>query len=122
MSAKSLPDALRACIELGEKADSKENWRAARAAEEFIRQHGPALEALLREREWRPIESVPRDGRSVDMWRNDGVRVSDVHWLHEFGSWSAIRVGTHYTHWMPLPAGPNGAEGDVRPASLGDSP
>lgn len=89
---------------------------------QFIRQHGPALEALLREREWRPIESVPRDGRSVDMWRNDGVRVSDVHWLHEFGSWSAIRVGTHYTHWMPLPAGPNGAEGDVRPASLGDSP
>lgn len=79
---------------------------------------------------WRPIESAPKDGSTIDVWR-DGTRET-VYWglpPHECGEmgqycdsdWHSIKkpgwicstfgefVGGQYapfTHWMPLPAGP----------------
>lgn len=81
---------------------------------------------------WRPIETAPKDGTVIDVWR-DGHRET-VYWglpPHECGEmgqycdsdWHAIKRpgwicatfgefigGKHdpFTHWMPLPPPPSG--------------
>ncbi len=80
---------------------------------------------------WRAIESAPKDGSTIDVWR-DGTRET-VYWglpPHECGEmgsycdsdWHSIKKpgwicstfgefigGKHdpFTHWMPVPDGPD---------------
>lgn len=81
--------------------------------------------------DWQPIETAPRDGTVIDVWREDGGR-DTVFWgkpSHSCGEaesycdsdWHSIRapgwvcntfdefIGRKhnpFTHWMPLPAPP----------------
>ena len=87
----------------------------------------PAAEPVA----WRPIETAPKDGSIIDVWRPEGGR-DTVFWgfpSHECGEmgqycdseWHSIRapgwvcstfnqlVGRKhapFTHWMPLPSAP----------------
>lgn len=68
-----------------------------------------ALDLLrqLREREWQPIETAPKDGTLVDLWHPIFGRISDACWHR--GVWNTARGDdfTEFTHWQPLPAPPN---------------
>jgi hypothetical protein len=69
---------------------------------------------------WRPIETAPKDGTKVDLWRlsdkwqavAEGRRITDAwfadgRWRHEDYDYGHERsVSGHITHWMPLPEGP----------------
>lgn len=60
--------------------------------------------------EWRPIESAPKDGTRVLVWRRreqgyDHVRMG-VDWCKN-GVWQKSRRDMHPTHWMPLPPPPS---------------
>ncbi|TDW65391.1 hypothetical protein EDF57_103575 [Novosphingobium sp. PhB55] len=87
---------------------------------------------------WRTIESAPKDGTMIDVWR-DGTRET-VYWglpPHECGEmgsycdsdWHSIKKpgwicstfgefvgGKHdpFTHWMPLPVGPSVSAAQTR--------
>lgn len=64
---------------------------------------------------WQPIETAPRDGTIVDLWRPNygGERLCAYRWeqLSE-GNGFFSPVGSGYcvvrdaTHWMPLPEPP----------------
>lgn len=70
---------------------------------------------------WRPIETAPKDGTVVLVWR---PRESDDHVAHAAvdhwrsyeiggggsGSWYRSRRYQQPTHWMPLPATPGGSD------------
>jgi hypothetical protein len=76
---------------------------------------GLIAEALAAEREaWRPIETAPKDGTAVLLFRQlDG---SDGYWLVGWwqeadagwfwGSHKLLREAMAPTHWMPLPTPP----------------
>jgi len=66
---------------------------------------------------WQPIASAPKDGRAFLAYA-DG-KITTVHWIKESPDreafWSLCVPGTFTlhnfwepTHWMPLPAGPEG--------------
>lgn len=81
---------------------------------------------------WRPIDSAPKDGTAIDVWRDEGGRET-VYWgypPHECGEmgglcdsdWHSIRAAgwvcntfgeflgrnhNPFTHWQPLPTGPS---------------
>jgi hypothetical protein len=64
--------------------------------------------------EWQPIETAPKDGTPVDLWR-DGERLTNYRRM-DLGRgnvfYDPIDVGVccvrDATHWMPLPAPPTG--------------
>lgn len=65
--------------------------------------------------EWQPIETAPKDGTPVDIWRPSwgGERVTNmrrVELSHENIFYEPISSGPacvrDATHWMPLPAPP----------------
>jgi hypothetical protein len=79
------------------------------------------------ERQWRPIETAPREGTEVMLWLGDRVVVGAwkcelasyhrVGWQDGAMTWKSKSVrreeGWHHglvvvtpTHWMPRPAGP----------------
>ena len=94
-----------------------------------------AIAAMSPAPQWRTIDSAPRDGQVIDVWRDTGGRAT-VYWgmpLHTCGEmgqncdsdWHRIKTpgwvcstfgeflgGRHnpFTHWMPLPTPPAGAE------------
>ena len=72
--------------------------------------------------EWQPIETVPRDGTVILAWR---FYVVAMKWTGDVAyPWEAVALGNHpcmnmasngfhgadnsLTHWMPLPAPPEG--------------
>ena len=63
---------------------------------------------------WRPIETAPKDGTPVDLWRGEwkerAVNMRRVELRHDNVFYEAIESGPTYvrdaTHWMPLPAQP----------------
>jgi hypothetical protein len=79
--------------------------------------------------EWQPIESAPRDGESILIWKTDERMVGEymmaAYWdnQHFSGEAGFVPVGGHHkqgytsevtgtpqgypTHWMPLPARPS---------------
>jgi hypothetical protein len=68
---------------------------------------------------WRPIETVPKDGSTIDLWcRNISqgstgeVRIPDAWWDDDVDRWVdstgfCIEQKWCPTHWMPLPAPPH---------------
>jgi hypothetical protein len=72
------------------------------------------IERLRFEREWRPIETAPKDGRSIICFAGEGSRaVSQCRWGYDGSSdrtgWlncNGSLFGS--THWLPLPAPPEG--------------
>lgn len=79
---------------------------------------------------WQDIETAPRDGTFVDLWRKDHGRLADCYWgrpSHECGEsgqycdsdWHSLDEGwvdgtfdhlipgDDITHWMPLPSPPS---------------
>ncbi|MBP7704145.1 MAG: hypothetical protein KA105_02530 [Caulobacter sp.] len=97
----------------------------------------PLLLDRLKAEEWQPIETAPKDGSVIDVWREEGGR-SEIYWgfpHHECGEmgglcdsdWHRIKKpgwvcshfgefigGRHnpFTHWRPLPAPPRAEEGE----------
>lgn len=63
---------------------------------------------------WRPIETAPKDGTPVDLWRGEwkerAVNMRRVELRHDNVFYEAIESGPtcvrDATHWMPLPAPP----------------
>jgi hypothetical protein len=63
---------------------------------------------------WQPIETAPRDGRWVIVYRpkSDGSYIPSVgpdYWMTEkrLQCWGKSRTDTPPTHWMPLPPPPS---------------
>jgi hypothetical protein len=64
------------------------------------------LRALLAEREWRPIETAPKDGTSVFTMPHQRVThyVDGVGWIFWHTSSEEYRaLEPQPTHWQPLP-------------------
>ena len=66
--------------------------------------------------QWQPIETAPKDGTKVDMWRVH-YRTPDVFWSNGEDWWCVdgkfmqsdpVPLGTspEPTHWQPLPEPP----------------
>lgn len=82
-------------------------------ADESADRYGAGVDAAG----WRPIETAPRDGTRVLVWRpresDDHVAHAGVdHWRDDnagggSGSWYRSRRYQQPTHWMPLPAPPS---------------
>lgn len=75
-----------------------------------------ALRAV-REGQWQPIDSAPRDGTKIDVINHHGERTTDVyfsphrnrwvHWWQQYhGSMGEVELDIAPTHWMPLPTPP----------------
>lgn len=72
--------------------------------------HFPALISALREREWRPMDSAPRDGTAILAKLPDSdlyavVRFKGGVWRIAWDGWIVCDQDTP-THWQPLPEGP----------------
>src|SRR3546814_18360956 len=66
-----------------------------RSAVNLLRTHGPALLAALRLREWRPIESAPKDGSLFLGW------VAAERWSAEDGGGPGRRDATSEVDFCP---------------------
>jgi hypothetical protein len=57
--------------------------------------------------EWQPIETAPRDGRTILVRQGDWAP-HHAYWRKECHEWWAIEYHgcPRPTHWMPLPAPP----------------
>ena len=70
----------------------------------------------MRERDWQPIETAPKDGTNVLLWWPfwcKGRPTIGYFGFHGIQQWAAPEClegdGDPPTHWMPLPAGPGAA-------------
>lgn len=85
-----------------------EDWRPTRS--EIIAR---AFLTLVSEREWRPIESAPKDGAYIDLWVSGGDdewRVPDAYY-NRIDGWRSrahvpLKGPVTPTHWKPLPEPP----------------
>ena len=72
---------------------------------------------------WQPIETAPKDGTGVLLYRNmpfssgEVYEVVSVYWAEWLENWRACgteevvdQYGEPFTHWMPLPAPPEESE------------
>ena len=74
------------------------------AARLKIHEAADALDAALKEREWQPIETAPKDGTPFIVWWPGGYADTMASWREYLGF---IGFGEpHATHWQPLPAPP----------------
>lgn len=84
------------------------------------------LEAELRQREWQPIETAPKDGTHIWLFSNGDHQCAgywlitsgeDYHWEGWIFADELLADvkpdGLDPTHWMPLPAAPAGGEGEA---------
>jgi hypothetical protein len=63
--------------------------------------------------EWQPIETAPKDGQPILVWRDSGVHIMRWRIRRDDGNgfWDEWHVGVRHlkiqpTHWMPLPEPP----------------
>lgn len=71
----------------------------------------------VREAEWQPIETAPRDGTAVLVWlREYKGRDRFTSYVAQFDGYSWVSVPGKYTwaptHWQPLPPPPARREGE----------
>ena len=76
---------------------------------EALKAENEELKAKLDKAKWQPIESAPRDGKSILV--TDGYDVCDAYfrggdwWQYQCGDdWYSTSINP--THWMPLPSCP----------------
>ena len=70
-----------------------------------------ALQAEKTEREWKPIETAPKDGTDVLAYVPETDQQFVIYWHQHDKCWAyaVCELGTIYcipTHWMPLPQPP----------------
>ena len=80
-----------------------------------------AAQALLAEREWKDIESAPKDGTQVDLWaaerdRYENSRIADcmffegrcvhIRTIYDEETIDELAELCHPTHWRPRPKPP----------------
>ena len=74
-------------------------------------------------RGWQPIETAPKDGTEIDLWR-DGERWCNWWWSKGHKAWirkhsypivTSVMSDPQPTHWMPLPAAPGQPQPDTIP-------
>lgn len=62
---------------------------------------------------WRPIETVPKDGTELLLYRPAwAYNVLTGAWSKDHEQWwvdGALSNPAHFTHWMPLPPEPRGS-------------
>lgn len=72
------------------------------------------IEGLRQQNEWQPIETAPKDGTRVLVWRKHEAGYSQASRLgvdyYKNGSWWGSRRLMPPTHWMPLPQAPEGEQ------------
>ena len=84
--------------------------RAMRARQELLALLAPEPATSAGEREWRPIETVPKDGTPVLVLMPKPLQHSRVHaaWFQGsigvIGTMFAFDAPSKPTHWMPLPS------------------
>lgn len=100
------------------------------SAEEIVAARNAVWEAVLRLREWQPIETAPRDGTAILIFEPPRQSVQyEVHAVIQVakwnvrGSWWVEAHGEGYetyepTHWMPLPLPPL-ALGEIETKQVG---
>lgn len=68
-----------------------------------------------KDREWRQIETAPRDGRSIIVYRPNGrgayiPQVGEDYWYvskaGQFATWGRSNCDAQPTHWLPMPKAP----------------
>jgi hypothetical protein len=105
----------------GYEWDDVLGWKMTRPLLDYVVPgHLPKMdsEGRLLHAPWQPIETVPKDGSTIDLWcRNIShgstgeVRCADMWWDEDVGRWvdrSGVILEQKWrpTHWMPLPDGP----------------
>jgi Protein of unknown function (DUF551) len=84
---------------------------------------------VQRNGDWQPIESVPKDGRTVLLWSNYNSEAATYLWRERcwWASHEGVKIvesaddchvtykseGNIFTHWMPLPAPPSPSDADL---------
>lgn len=87
---------------------AQELWPASDGVPAF----GETVTPLVAEREWMPIETAPKDGRSVLLWipSSESWYYRNTicgRWVGEYQGWSIPGIsGLLPTHWMSLPEPP----------------
>jgi len=60
--------------------------------------------------EWQPIETAPRDGTRIILFRPNWVESMAIGFYYaSYEQWTVIYAGVEFcdvTHWMPLPESP----------------
>jgi hypothetical protein len=67
------------------------------------------IEALEKADQWLPIESAPKDGTRIIVFRPTaklGCVVSEDYWVEGMACWWRSFTKEQPTHWRPLPAPP----------------
>lgn len=108
-----MSEALRLAEWLDDAACGGSNWnnKIAQSASELRRLHAEN-ERLREALRWRPIDTAPRDGAHVLVYRDGYAESVAVAWFNSTGGGDACWVPVNgsvwpeATHWMPLPDAP----------------
>lgn len=60
-----------------------------------------SLEKRVKELEWQPIDTAPRDGTPVDLWHKNGFTVNETWWTDD-ECWSCVMDDDQFTHWKKV--------------------
>ena len=55
---------------------------------------------------WLPMETVPHDGRVVDLFHRKGFRVTEQWWDTDDECWGGVFDDTDFVAWMEIPPPP----------------
>lgn len=94
-------------LEILDGADGlPEPYQNYRANAEILRL-AAEVERLRDEREWRPIETAPKNGTEVLLWceRRQGHFIGV--WDSSSDRWKSFGNTIYATHWMPMPEPPD---------------
>ena len=59
------------------------------------------LEKMIKELDWHPIETAPRDGTPVDLWHKCGTRFIEQWWTDD-NCWTCLFGDDEFTHWKKV--------------------